>query len=64
MTLPEIMTTEEVASLLRVTPQHVRNLAKAEQIPHIRIGKEYRFVRDELIARFPSLGVLMQAKQI
>ena len=59
MTMPEIMTTEEVASLLRVTPHHVRNLAKAEQIPHMRIGKEYRFVRDELIARFPNLAVLI-----
>lgn len=64
MTLPEIMTTDEVASVLRVTPQHVRNLAKSGEIPHMRIGNEYRFMREQLIARFPNLGVLMQAKQI
>lgn len=59
MVLPDVMKTEEVAALLRVTVQHVRSLARSQQIPHMRIGTEYRFVREELVARFPSLGVLI-----
>lgn len=60
MEIPEIMTANEVAKLLRVTPQHVRKLARANTLPHMRIGTEYRFVRDELVARYPSLGVLIK----
>ena len=42
MAIPEIMTADEVAELLRVTPQHVRALSIKGEIPHMRIGKEYR----------------------
>lgn len=59
MTTPEIMTAQEVASLLRVTVQHVRNLARKGELPHMRIGKDYRFVRDELTARYPNLARLI-----
>ncbi|MDP1769698.1 MAG: helix-turn-helix domain-containing protein [Nitrospirota bacterium] len=52
MALPEIMTAQEVAALLRVTAHHVRDLAKAGELPHMRIGTEFRFVREELVARF------------
>ena len=61
MAIPEIMTADEVAELLRVTPQHVRALSIKGEIPHMRIGKEYRFVRSELVDRFPNLKVLVQA---
>lgn len=60
MTMPEIMNTIEVAKLLRVTPQHIRALSNKGEIPHMRIGKDYRFVRSQLIERFPNLKVFMQ----
>lgn len=61
MEIPEIMTTSEVAKLLRVTAQHVRCLARANDLPHMRVGAEYRFVRDELVARYPSLAALTKS---
>ena len=33
----------EMADILGVTPQTVRNLAKREKIPHLRVGKQYKF---------------------
>ncbi|MDO8357211.1 MAG: helix-turn-helix domain-containing protein [Nitrospirota bacterium] len=57
--LPDIMTAQEVATLLRVTAHHVRDLAKMGELPHMRIGTEFRFVRDELIARYPNLRAVI-----
>lgn len=38
-----LLTTDEAAELLRVHPNTLRRLAEQGQIPHIRIGRSYRF---------------------
>ena len=47
--LPALMTVKEAAEYLHVTPQTIRNLANDNLIDYIRIGKEYRIVRDSLL---------------
>ena len=43
-----ILTTKEVADLLRVSLITVRRWLKAGKIPSIRIGKHYRIRRDDI----------------
>lgn len=45
-----LLTSEEVAALLRVTPETVVLLAKAGKIDAIRFGHAWRFRRDSLEA--------------
>jgi excisionase family DNA binding protein len=47
--LPEIMTVKEAADYLKVSPQTIRNLADENLIDYIRVGIQYRIVRDSLI---------------
>lgn len=44
----EIMTVEEVAEYLRVTPRTVRNLALAGSIPAVQLGVLWRFNRKRI----------------
>src|SRR4051794_27145097 len=44
-----LLTTEEVASLLRVHPKHVYRLLK-KGLPARRVGSEWRFERGEVLA--------------
>jgi excisionase family DNA binding protein len=46
---PELLTTVEVASLLRVHPKHVYRLLK-KGLPARRVGSEWRFDRGEVLA--------------
>jgi putative molybdopterin biosynthesis protein len=46
---PALLTTEEVAKLLRVHPQHVYRLLK-KGLPARRVGSEWRFDRGEVLA--------------
>jgi len=46
---PALMTTEEVAKLLRVHPKHVYRLLK-KGLPARRVGSEWRFERGEVLA--------------
>ena len=46
--LPVLMTVKEAAEYLSVTPQTIRRWADEELLNYIRIGKEYRIVRDSL----------------
>ena len=50
----EILTTEEVAKLLRITPGSIRNcLSKnREFIPHMKVGGVLRFVKKDVLAHF------------
>ena len=47
--LDELLTVDEVAALLKVTPSWVyehtrgRRLAKSDRLPHVKIGKYVRF---------------------
>jgi len=43
MDLPVYMTAEEVAEVLRVPADNVRNLALTNKIPAIKIGNLWRF---------------------
>lgn len=44
---PEILTPEELAAYLRVSPDDI--LTNIETIPHIRLGKSLRFHRETII---------------
>jgi excisionase family DNA binding protein len=44
----DLLTAEEVASLLRVTPAWVYAQTRRRQIPHLRLGRYVRYRRDAL----------------
>jgi excisionase family DNA binding protein len=41
----EILTIEEVAAYLRLTPQTIYKWAQEKRIPAVKLGKEWRFRR-------------------
>ncbi len=47
---PEVINVEEVADLLRVSNQAVCNLARSGKLPAAKVGREWRFRRDESLA--------------
>jgi len=47
---PQIMNVQEVADLLRVSSQTVYVLARSGRLPAVKVGREWRFVRDQLLA--------------
>ena len=47
---PEVLTPDEAAALLRVAEADLATAAEAGEIPGRRIGDEWRFSRDALIA--------------
>lgn len=44
----EILTIEEVAEYLRLTPQTIYKWAQERRIPAVKLGKEWRFRRSVL----------------
>ena len=57
---PVLLTTEEAARVLKVSPRTVQKLAKENSIPAVQIGKKFRFPLAELnqwIKRQASTGV-------
>lgn len=44
----ELLTAEQLAELFRMSPRTLRDLAASGHIPHHRIGKHYRFSRDDI----------------
>ena len=48
--LPEVMTLDEAARLLRVHPQTVKALARAKTIPGRKVGRAWRFSKQALLA--------------
>lgn len=48
-TLPPIMTTEDVGELLSMGVQEVRRLTRDGRLPGRRIGKSYRYFRDDIV---------------
>jgi excisionase family DNA binding protein len=44
----DLLTAEEVAALLRVTPAWVYAATRQHRIPHIRLGRYVRYRRDAL----------------
>ena len=47
---PEVLTLEEAAGLLRVSPRHLEDLAWLGQVPARRIGTSWRFSQSALLA--------------
>lgn len=47
---PPVLTTSQVAELLSMNVQEVRRLSRDGRIPSRRIGKAYRYFRDEIVA--------------
>lgn len=45
MTDSDVMTLEEVAAYLKVTPQTIYTWAQEKRIPAAKLGKEWRFKR-------------------
>jgi excisionase family DNA binding protein len=48
-TLPELLTTKEAALVLRVEIDTLRRLAKAGQIPAVKVGGDWRFFKTRLL---------------
>ena len=48
----EILTTRQVAKLLKIHPVTVRKLAQRGEIPGWRVGKSWRFSKSELTNHF------------
>jgi excisionase family DNA binding protein len=62
-TLPRILTLPEVATLLRLSPGVVIDLAEAGKIPGQRQGDHWQFLRDEVetwSARYDQRKVLLR----
>lgn len=57
----ELITAEQLAELFRMSPRTLRDLAASSRIPHHRIGKHYRFSRDDIAE---ILQMTRQAPQI
>jgi len=51
--LPALMTVKEAAEYLHVSTRTIRRWLNENYLDYIRIGREYRIVRDSL-PRFPS----------
>jgi excisionase family DNA binding protein len=47
--LPEVLTVEEAAQLLRLNPATVRKLVREGQLPHARVGGKYRLSKTRLM---------------
>jgi excisionase family DNA binding protein len=48
MSSEELLTAEQLGELFRLSPRTLRDLAAAKLVPHHRIGKHYRFSRDDI----------------
>lgn len=55
--LPDVLTVEEVATVLSVCPGRVYRLLRSKKLGHFMIGKFYRIPRVELIAFVRGGGV-------
>ena len=53
--VPIVMTCSDVAVLLQVNPENVAALAKSGAIPAVKIGRSWRFRRDDLVAYLDKL---------
>lgn len=47
---PPVLTAAQVAELLAINVQEVRRLSRSGDLPSRRIGKSYRYFRDEVVA--------------
>ena len=52
----DIMTTRDVAALLRLQEVTVCKLATSGELPGIKIGKSWRFARSEVLRRITTVN--------
>ena len=45
----EVMNIEEGAALLDFHPEYVRQMARDGRIPAVKVGRKWRFVREQII---------------
>ena len=61
--LPEVLTVDEAAALLRVDPKTVRELFHAGELPGRKLGQKiFRFHRDQLIDWVQGKDCVSQSK--
>ena len=61
----DLLTVEEAAELLKITPYTIREMIKRGEIPAAKIGRFYRIKRSDLIAlvsTMPPVGIAEQTK--
>lgn len=56
-TSEDVLTLHEAARLLQVSEKTLATQAKAGQVPHCRVGKQFRFVRGDLLTWVRSANV-------
>jgi excisionase family DNA binding protein len=54
---PELLTEDQVAEMLSVSPRHVGYLRQRRLLPYIRLGRIVRFDRAQLIEAVAALTV-------
>lgn len=45
----DVLTVAEAAEILKVNPRHVYNLCAHGNLPHARVGKNIRILREDLL---------------
>lgn len=58
MNTPELLTVEEIARFLKVSPQTVYYWVRRKEMPSIRIGKHLRFEPEKVLAHFQNQRAL------
>ncbi|MDR2441654.1 MAG: helix-turn-helix domain-containing protein [Planctomycetaceae bacterium] len=53
---PEILTVDEAAEYLKVSPGMIRKLVNEERIAYFRIGSRIRILRDDLVKSLRCLS--------
>jgi excisionase family DNA binding protein len=51
MITKEMMTTKELADILKVTPKHIWDLQREQIIPSIKVGRVHRFDLDVVLRK-------------
>jgi excisionase family DNA binding protein len=46
----EVLTTDEAAEFLRLSPYAVRDLARRKVLPGRKVGRDWRFYKPDLVA--------------
>lgn len=54
MTSEPLLTVEDVAKWLAVSERRVMDLAREKVLPGYKVGKEWRFEREELVAHLKN----------
>ena len=61
--LPTVMTTEEVAALLRVNRKLIYAAVARGELPGVhRVGRKFRFARDVVLAWLVGRGAVSEAR--